>query len=72
MPIEVMVAILVEAILVSITILLVTQPAVVFEQTAVKAKNMMMVGGFVFMCITFCWSFVLGCAIALNDLNGFF
>ena len=63
---QVAIAMFMESLLVSVTALLLLQPKAVF--TSPKAMKVATWSGLVLLCITFCWSVVVGCILYLNQM----
>jgi len=66
---QLIVTLAVEAFLVFLTLFLLSEPG-----WMVKAKNegtqaAFRAGGLLFLCVTFCWSFILGCIIAIQRIT---
>ncbi len=69
LPPQVIFATLVETGLVLLTCLLVVQPESVFRGVASEIRRSVSFAGMVSLCLTFCWSVIFGCVLALNDLT---
>jgi hypothetical protein len=61
---------LVEAVLVAFTVFALVQPFAFMKpkQTERRTVGLQMVG-LVLLCITFCWSVIFGCVLALNEIT---
>ncbi len=66
MPRPVAFAFFVEVILVLVTLVLTTQPRFLIHPRSEKIKGIVLGLGLAFLCATFCWSFILGCVMALH------
>ena len=63
MPRQVFFAMLIEAALVTLTALLLVKP---FRASRSEKPPF---AGLLLMCVTFCWSVVFGCILALNEIT---
>jgi hypothetical protein len=52
--------------LVFLTIVLLTQPSFIFRGNQGKQRLSLTMSGMFMLCVTFCWSVVLGCVIAFQ------
>lgn len=68
MPRQVLFALLIESSLIALTALLLTRPKMIFPNSSERGRLATWVGGLICLCITFCWSVVLGCILALNEV----
>jgi hypothetical protein len=68
MPKQVIFALVVEAALILLTSLLLVQPRLIFTNQNTKISQLTQIGGGLFLCVTFCWSVVLGCLLTLNSI----
>lgn len=59
----------IEGILVLITLFLLTEPGGIWSNRNPSLRMALRAGGMLFLCIMFCWSFILGCLIALEKIN---
>lgn len=62
-------ALMIETSLVMLTTILLIQPKFVFDGQSNKIRDTARVGGMFLLCITFCWSVVVGCVMALNSMT---
>ena len=69
MPKQVLFCLLIEAALMTLTVVLLIQPQFVVKPKNKKTSEIMTYFGFGFLSLTFCWSFVLGCVLAVNQLT---
>ncbi|MCM2324189.1 MAG: hypothetical protein NDJ90_13095 [Oligoflexia bacterium] len=69
MPVQVIAAFLIEVFLILLTLLLLLQPAWIFRTQSDRGRVFTTLSGWVFLCVTFCWSVVFGCVVALNRLT---
>lgn len=70
MPRPVMVGVLVESALILATLLLLIQPRILVSSAATERwRSWLSKMGYLFLCMTFCWSVVFGCILALHDLT---
>jgi len=69
MPNTVILAFSVEMALIALTSLMLIQPKFIFRQKTGKLKSFFKWGGLVFLCLTFCWSIVVGIVLSMNDLS---
>lgn len=60
-------ALVVEGWLVLLTLLMLMQPSFVFQFKSDQAQRVVTVFGLFLLSVTFCWSVVFGCLIALNQ-----
>lgn len=67
MPKQIMITAAIEGTLIFLTTFLLTQPTGFFKTTSEKAKTLATYSGLIFLCITFCWSVILGCLVALRE-----
>jgi len=70
MPRQVFFTMLIEAALVAFTVFALVQPFASLKpkQTETRSIGLQFVG-LVLLCITFCWSVVFGCVLALNEIT---
>ena len=66
MPKQVLFCILIESVLMTLTVILLVQPQFIIKKPQKKTINLMSYLGFGFLSLTFCWSFVLGCVLAVT------
>lgn len=52
-----------------LTVLMLTQPSFLFRFKSDQARNTVTISGALLLCLTFCWSVVLGCMIAFHKLT---
>jgi len=57
----------VELVLMSATLFLLAHPRMLFKPRTDRARLMITISGLVFLCLTFCWSVIFGCVIALHE-----
>lgn len=69
MPRQVLFALFIEATLIALTTLLLTQPRPFFALDSARSKSVATTGGFVLLCLTFCWSVIVGCILTLNGFT---
>lgn len=62
-------ALVLECWLMLLTILMLTQPSFLFRFKSDQAQNAVTISGFFLLCLTFCWSVVLGCMFAFHKLT---
>lgn len=65
MPKQVLFTFLIETVLILATTLLLAQPEMVFSGQAKRVRSLAKAGGLILLCLTFCWSVVLGAVITL-------
>jgi hypothetical protein len=66
---QVKIALLLESGLICFTTLLLTQPNFLFRPQSQKGRDFCRTAGLFFLCVTFCWSIVFGCILAVNSLS---
>jgi hypothetical protein len=59
----------VEAVLVTLTLVLLSEPGYLIKARGPGLKKVLRSGGLVFLCLTFFWSFILGHLIAIFHLT---
>ncbi len=59
----------VEGILMLLTVFFLSEPGWAIRPRGASLRMSLWAGGLVFLCLTFCWSFILGCVIALHRMN---
>lgn len=64
-------AFFIEFALVFVTVFLLIQPRFAFATEARRARAMATISGYFLLCITFCWSVVVGCVLAIHQLTSF-
>ena len=69
MPNTVLIVLGIEALLMTVTTVFLTQPAVFFGSGPSRKVNLARWGGFFFLCVTFCWSVVVGIVMSVNELS---
>jgi len=69
MPKQVLFCLLIEAVLMTLTVVLLVQPQFVVKPKSKKTADVMTYFGFGCLSLTFCWSFVFGCVLAVNQLS---
>ncbi len=69
MPRYVALAFMVEFFMILLTCTLLMQPRSMFGAVSQRMSSAVMAGGFVLLCLTFCWSVILGAVLALNDMT---
>jgi hypothetical protein len=69
MPNQLLFALLVEAALITLTMILLLQPRPFFTPAADRSRNLATMSGLFVLCITFCWSVIFGCVLALHQLT---
>jgi hypothetical protein len=60
-------AVVLEFWLVILTTMLLTQPSLVFRGHKGRPRLSVTVSGLFMLCVTFCWSVVLGCLVAFRN-----
>lgn len=68
MPSQLFFTLFIEFFLVFLTGILFHRPKLIFGVWSDKYKVYLITGGVIFLCITFCWSFLLGSYIALSHM----
>jgi integral membrane sensor domain MASE1 len=68
MPHSVIFVLMVEIILIVFTTILMAQPKKVFPSKSEKLRSFAHWVGMLLLCLTFCWSIVLGIVLATNDM----
>lgn len=61
--------ILIQALLMAVTTLLLLQPKPLFRFRSPQLLSAATMSGLVLLCITFCWSVIVGCVLALRDIT---
>lgn len=69
MPQMVVLGCLVEAALILVTCLLLTQPDFLFRNRAERARRVLKWVGIISLCLTFCWSVVVGVFLSMNEMT---
>ncbi len=69
MPRHILYTILIESTLVAITVIFLVQPKFILNVSSEKIQKVFTVTGLVLLCITFCWSFILGCILAISQMT---
>lgn len=69
MPKPVILAFIIESFLVMVTVALLVQPESVFRGQTERIRSALRAGGYVFLCLTFCWSVVFGAVLTLNSMT---
>ncbi len=69
MPKQVLFALSIESILLAMTILFLVQPLSLTRFGTPNRARVFRMGGMVLLCLTFCWSVVFGCILALNEMT---
>jgi hypothetical protein len=59
----------VEAFLVFLTLFLLSEPGWMIKSKNEGTRAAFRAGGLLFLCVTFCWSFILGCILAIQRLT---
>jgi hypothetical protein len=67
MPKQLILGAVFEVLLIAATCLMLLQPRALFQPSSEQVRSTVRIGGFVFLCITFCWSVVLGSMLALSS-----
>lgn len=65
LPKQIWMSLLVETLLISTTFFLFSEPGFLIKTKGVEVRKVFFVGGVIFLCFTFFWSFILGHLIAL-------
>lgn len=68
MPNSVMVAFSLESVLILVTTLALTQPKFFFRANSPRLQSLVNWVGMFLLCVTFCWSVVLGIVLSMNDV----
>lgn len=63
------ISILIEGCLLFSTLLLLIQPRLFFNLESEKTRQVLTMSGLFLLCITFCWSVIFGCVLALHQLT---
>lgn len=71
MPQQILVVFFIECALIFTSTLLLAQPGVLFGHLTEKMRSVYRAGGWVFLCLTFCWSVVLGSVLTLHSYYNF-
>ncbi|MDR3607199.1 MAG: hypothetical protein P4M08_07460 [Oligoflexia bacterium] len=58
---------LIEVAMILVTLALLDVPNIVLPVRSAGARSTLRVTGMIMLCLTFCWSVVLGCVLALNS-----
>ena len=66
---QLVVSFLFECLLVFFTILLLVQPRLIFRPKSDQPSSFLTMSGLFLLCITFCWSVVFGCVVAIHQLT---
>jgi hypothetical protein len=66
MPKQVLVSMLLEVSLILFTTILLTQPRFLFFNLSLRTRAALRASGWAMLCITFCFSVIFGCILALN------
>ncbi|OFZ70442.1 MAG: hypothetical protein A3K03_05825 [Bdellovibrionales bacterium RIFOXYD1_FULL_44_7] len=66
MPKQLVFVMLIEFALIMLTCILLMQPTLIFAGQSDRARSIARTGGLVFLCVTFCWSIILGCVFTLS------
>jgi hypothetical protein len=69
MPKQVIFALLIQCALIVMTTTLLAQPRIIFSDQSNKVRSIARGGGWVLLCITFCWSVVFGVILSLNAIT---
>jgi hypothetical protein len=69
MPKQVVVSLWIEIAMITVTMILLVQPRMFFPFRSTRARLIGNWGGMMLLCMTFCWSVILGCILALNDMT---
>ncbi len=65
---HVLIAMVVESALIALTTTLLAQPEMVFHGASARFRAFAKASGTIFLCLTFCWSFILGCVLSLTRM----
>jgi hypothetical protein len=69
MPEKVMFALVIEAALITLTSMLLTQPSFLFRSNPSERLRLSATfGGMLMLCVTFVWSVIFGCVLVLFDM----
>lgn len=69
MPRQVIVSLWIEIAMITVTMILLVQPRMFFPFRTERARTAGSWAGMTLLCVTFCWSVILGCILALNDMT---
>lgn len=69
MPITIIFVLLVEFALIALTMLLMAQPEIIFRSKSVRLQSFLHWGAMLLLCLTFCWSVVVGIVLTMNGLD---
>ncbi len=69
MPGSLFLSMLIEVSLIVITWLFFAQPKILFGEWADQKRDFLRAGGVISLCIMFCWSFLVGCVLALHQMS---
>lgn len=69
MPKQVVFALIIETALILLTLLLLTQPKLMFGTQSARIRSMANAGGMILLCLTFIWSVIFGCVLAINRVS---
>jgi hypothetical protein len=68
MPKQVMVSFFIEMGLIAVTLFFLVQPSLVFNKLHERTRVALTVSGLVMLCVTFCWSVILGIILTLHRI----
>ncbi len=66
---QVLFALTIEILLISITVFLLLQPRFLFQKQSSTVRSLAKSLGGVFLCFTFFWSMIMGCILELNSVR---
>lgn len=61
--------VLIEAAMIALTTFLLVQPEPVFRGVSIRIRGAITWAGLVSLCVTFCWSVIFGCVLAIHHLT---
>jgi hypothetical protein len=64
---QIFVAVFIELVMIFLTLLLLDVPNLAFRFRSPGAQSAVRGAGMIMLCLTFCWSVILGCVLALNS-----
>ncbi len=69
MPHSVLIVLGIESVLVFMTAFFLVQPDVLFRLASQKIRTVVRWSGMLLLCLTFCWSVIVGIILSLNGLS---
>ncbi len=61
--------VLIETALIAMTTFLLVQPEPVFHKLSSRVRGAVTWAGLISLCVTFCWSVIFGCVLAIHHLT---